>query len=125
MRAFSGKVAMGPGWGVGGLVDRCGGPAGMPAGPPVGCRGLLLGEEHVGVVAPVRVQEIGHRVTVVAPGEVLVRPVADVGDVVAHVAKGDDGSNWGMVGKDTAQNETTIAANCSTLVAGGQRLPAL
>jgi hypothetical protein len=34
--------------------------------------GLLLGEEHVGVVAAVREEEIGNLVTVVAPGEVLV-----------------------------------------------------
>jgi hypothetical protein len=50
------------------------GRRGLPArwrAPPVS--GLsLLGEEHVGVGAPVRVQEIGHSATVVTPGEVLV-----------------------------------------------------
>jgi len=32
---------------------------------------------------PVREQEIGHVVAIVAPGQVLVRRIADVGDVVA------------------------------------------
>ena len=54
-----------------GVGDGRGGPAGTPAGPPAGHGRLLLGEEHVGVGAPVRVHEIGHRVTVVTPGEVL------------------------------------------------------
>src|SRR5450755_223345 len=51
---------------------------------------LLPGEEHVRVVAAVREQEVGHAVAVIAPGEVVARSVADIGDVVAHVAEGDD-----------------------------------
>ena len=43
-----------------------------------------------GVVAAVRPQEVGDDVAVVPPGDVLVRPIADLRDVVAHVPEGDD-----------------------------------
>ena len=50
-----------------------------------------LAKNTSGSARPFGVQEVGHAVAVVAPGEVLVRSVADVGDVVGHVAEGDDG----------------------------------
>src|SRR6266581_7833829 len=55
-------------------------------------RALLLGEEHVRVVPSLRPEEIRHDIAVVAPGEVLVRSVADVRDVVTftHVGERDD-----------------------------------
>jgi hypothetical protein len=40
--------------------------------PPCSHCLLFLGEEHVGVVAAVREHEVGHVVTVIAPGEVVV-----------------------------------------------------
>ena len=64
-------VGRGPAGSLGGRGDRRGGPL-AHGEPPASRRQLLLGEEHVGVGAPVREQEIGHRITVVTPGEVLV-----------------------------------------------------
>src|SRR5207249_7612158 len=58
--------------------------------PPPRARRLLLREKHVRVVAAARPQEVRHDVAVVAPRDVLMRPVAHVGDVVAHVLEGDD-----------------------------------
>src|SRR5437879_4269537 len=51
---------------------------------------LLHGGEDVWIVAPLRIEEIGHDVPIVAPGKVLVRSVTDVGDVVAHVGERND-----------------------------------
>ena len=56
-------------------------------GPHRGSR-LPLGEEDVRVMATVRPHEICDDVAVVAPGEVLVRPVGRATDVVARVAGG-------------------------------------
>ena len=61
-------------------------------GPPSSTRyrALLLGEEHIRVVPSLRPEEIRHDIAVVAPGEVLVRSVADVRNVVTHIGKRDD-----------------------------------
>src|SRR5690242_1002748 len=63
---------------------------GRPGRPPSSSSELLAGEVDVRVVPALRPQEVAHRIAVVAPGEVLVAAVADVGDVVTHIGKGND-----------------------------------
>src|SRR5215470_14033300 len=58
--------------------------------PPRSFPQLLPGEEHIGVVTAAREHEVDHVVTVVAPGEVVVSAVNDIGDVIAHVSGPDN-----------------------------------
>ena len=51
----------------------------------------LPGEEDVGIVTTRGEQEVFHDVPVVPPGEKLAITGADVGDVVAHISKREDG----------------------------------
>src|SRR5947209_4976807 len=65
-------------------------PTQPPRDSPDSTSSLSLGEEDVGVVPALRIQEVRHHVTVVTPGEVLMRSIAHHGDVVPHVAPSDD-----------------------------------